>query len=338
MLPKDKLKSLVSNRLLDLIILPTEQCNFRCTYCYEDFSVGKMKAETVQAIKNFLAKRLPELDVLKVSWFGGEPLAAKDIVFEISEFIFYYVKQRPQLKYIAGMTTNAFTLKPQLLEDLVKLNVKNFQISLDGTEEKHNKTRIRMDGKGTFSVIWNNLLLAKNSNLDFKIMLRIHLTPDNLIDIHNLTNEIKSSFSGDSRFSVFFKTIENLGGPTSGSFRTIHGKDKGEILKNFYTALGDELRGRQLESDGPYVCYAAQPNSLMIRSNGKIGKCTVAFSDGRNDLGQLHNDGTISIDTKKLSLWTRGLKTMDKHDLHCPMSTMPKQTNKLSSIPINIER
>lgn len=338
MLSNKKIISLISNKILDLILLPTEQCNFRCTYCYEDFSIGKMKPETVQAIKKFLAKRLPELEVLKVSWFGGEPLAAKDIVFEISNFISHYANQRPQLKYTAGMTTNAFTLKPKVLENLVRLNVKNFQISLDGTEEKHNTTRIRMDGKGTFSGIWNNLLAAKKSDLDFNIMLRIHLTPDNLSDIYNLTNEIKSSFNGDKRFSVFFKTIENLGGPNSGSFKTIHGKDKGEILNNFYTFLGNELHGKQLESDGPYVCYAAQPNSLMIRSNGKIGKCTVAFNDGRNDLGQLHSDGTISIDTKKLSLWTRGLKTMDKRDLHCPMSTMPKQTNKLASIPVNVER
>lgn len=30
-----------------LIILPTEKCNFRCTYCYEDFLISKMK-EPVQ--------------------------------------------------------------------------------------------------------------------------------------------------------------------------------------------------------------------------------------------------------------------------------------------------
>jgi len=27
---------------LELILYPTEQCNFRCTYCYEDFLIGRM--------------------------------------------------------------------------------------------------------------------------------------------------------------------------------------------------------------------------------------------------------------------------------------------------------
>jgi wyosine [tRNA(Phe)-imidazoG37] synthetase (radical SAM superfamily) len=36
---------LFSNRLLDLTLLPIEQCNFRCTYCYETFADGKMKPD-----------------------------------------------------------------------------------------------------------------------------------------------------------------------------------------------------------------------------------------------------------------------------------------------------
>lgn len=31
----------IMNRNLRLIIMPTEQCNFRCRYCYEDFKLGK---------------------------------------------------------------------------------------------------------------------------------------------------------------------------------------------------------------------------------------------------------------------------------------------------------
>lgn len=34
---QDRMFSL-RNDVLHLILLPTEQCNFRCTYCYEDFS------------------------------------------------------------------------------------------------------------------------------------------------------------------------------------------------------------------------------------------------------------------------------------------------------------
>ncbi|PJJ00771.1 hypothetical protein BX264_1060 [Streptomyces sp. 2333.5] len=45
---EEELVAALTDRTLHLIILPTEQCNFRCTYCYEDFSVGRMGPETVQ--------------------------------------------------------------------------------------------------------------------------------------------------------------------------------------------------------------------------------------------------------------------------------------------------
>ncbi|MFM6074868.1 MAG: radical SAM protein, partial [Dolichospermum sp.] len=77
---------LISDKAFELIILPTEQCNFRCIYCYEDFSIGRMKPEVISGIKALLDKRSSKLNFLNLSWFGGEPLVAKDIVLDISEY------------------------------------------------------------------------------------------------------------------------------------------------------------------------------------------------------------------------------------------------------------
>ncbi|MFF7227919.1 hypothetical protein [Streptomyces sioyaensis] len=58
---EEELVAALTDRTLHLIILPTEQCNFRCTYCYEDFSVGRMGPETVQGVKRLLDRRLDGL-------------------------------------------------------------------------------------------------------------------------------------------------------------------------------------------------------------------------------------------------------------------------------------
>ena len=42
-----------------------------------------------------------------------------------------------------------------------------------------------------------------------------------------------------------------------------------------------------------YICYASRPNSLIIRSNGDVGKCTVALYDERNKIATLQPDGTM---------------------------------------------
>jgi uncharacterized protein len=334
-LNSEQILNLISNRFLELIILPTEQCNFRCTYCYEDFSIGKMKPNIVQAIKNLVSKRAQELSALKISWFGGEPLAAKDIVYDISEYIIH-LKKRYNFDYSSGMTTNGFTLNEEVLRKLVSLGTKHYQISLDGTEALHNKTRIRMNGTGTFEKIWHNLLTAKSTDLDFSIMIRIHITPDNIENIYELTDKIKQTFGYDKRFSIFYKAIENLGGPNGGTFKTLHGKDKKEIISQIHAYLGETLKGKKIDDYGQYVCYAAQTNSFVIRSNGKIGKCTVAFSDDRNSLGNLNDDGTMNIAPDKLALWTRGIKSQDKLELECPMYKLPKLITKLREIPVRV--
>lgn len=39
-----------------LILLVHENCNFRCTYCYETFEKNKMDLKTVNGIINFINK------------------------------------------------------------------------------------------------------------------------------------------------------------------------------------------------------------------------------------------------------------------------------------------
>lgn len=333
MLTQAKLLSLISNRFVELIILPTEQCNFRCVYCYEDFAIGKMKQNTILALKIFIKNRVPELDCLKISWFGGEPLAAKDIVYDICAYIKSLQINWPHFVFQSEMTTNGFLLKQDIFSKLISLGVNRFQISLDGTEKVHDKTRIRLNHSGTFKTIWHNLLVMKHSPLSFLIILRIHVTPDNVDNIYDLVNDIKLEFSNDNRFCVFFKAIENLGGPNKNSFTVIQGKDKKTILENLYQHLDNKIARKTLTDSGPYVCYAAQTNSFVIRADGRVGKCTVAFHDARNTVGQLNDDGTIQIDKNKLALWTRGLYSQNLGELSCPMYNLP-QSKKLN-IPIS---
>ena len=42
------------NKILDIMILVTEQCNLRCQYCYENFERGNITEESEQGIINYL--------------------------------------------------------------------------------------------------------------------------------------------------------------------------------------------------------------------------------------------------------------------------------------------
>lgn len=318
---------LASDKILQLILLPTERCNFRCKYCYEDFSIGRMKKETIAGIKALLEKRCADLSYLRISWFGGEPLIAKDIVLEISEYATMLANKYSLSSYQADMTTNGYFLDLNTANNLSKFGVNFYQISLDGPRDIHNKTRIRADGNNTYDQIWNNLIKIRDSSVPVSIMLRIHFSVDTYQLLDPLLKDIKNEFLHDSRFSIFFKAIEHLGGPNDTSINVFSSeKQKNDVIDLLKMKLYSDTKlvppELEVESES-YVCYAARPNSLVIRANGDIGKCTVALNDERNKIGSIQQDGTLKLISGRLAPWVRGIKTLDSTELGCPLVNLP---------------
>ncbi|RCJ26663.1 hypothetical protein A6S26_14835 [Nostoc sp. ATCC 43529] len=311
---------LISNRYLQLIVMPTEKCNFRCTYCYEDFAVGRMKQETIRGIQSLIDRRCTDLEHLQISWFGGEPLTAKDIVFEISEYVMALVRKYPQLRYEGDMTTNAYFLDYNTTVALADVGVRSYQISLDGPREVHNKSRIRADGSGTYDKIWDNLLAIRDSSLPVSILLRIHFTVDTLKLLDPLIEDIRREFIHDSRFSVLFKAIERLGGSNDESIKILSEAEKEEAIQSLkFKLIGEDTPSSQGLFSQPHICYASRPNSLVIRSNGDVAKCTVALYDERNKIASLQPDGMLKLIPGRLTPWIRGVETLDPETLACPL-------------------
>lgn len=315
-----KFSQLVSDRIQHLIIFPTEQCNFRCTYCYEDFSIGHMSNNTILGIKRLLNRRASELDALHLSWFGGEPLVAKNIVFDISSYASSLAKTYG-FKYNGSMTTNGYNLTPSTLSELTSVGVRHYQISLDGPCEIHNRTRIRKDGKGTFNRIWNNLLSIRDSKESVSILLRVHIDAEKITQIDPLIEDIRNEFIQDKRFRVLFKEIKPLGGQNDDYIKTLSLKQEEKEL----TMLNNKLFSNDFveTKEIPDICYAALPNSLTIRADGRIGKCTVALNDPCNHIGVLNSDGTLKINQNSLTPWLRGLCNLDFSILECPYANIP---------------
>jgi uncharacterized protein len=96
-----ELQSSVSNELLHLILMPTEACNFRCTYCYETFQLKRMQPEVVRGIKTLLSRRAESLSHLSLAWFGGEPLLALDVMEDILLHVRELRVRAPRMRFIS---------------------------------------------------------------------------------------------------------------------------------------------------------------------------------------------------------------------------------------------
>ena len=95
------------SRFLNLVVLPTMQCNFKCPYCYECDKDKVMGKETVRALEKFLLLHLHEYSGLHIGWFGGEPLLKMDVIESINNTAKRISKKLGKM-FFSSITTNGY--------------------------------------------------------------------------------------------------------------------------------------------------------------------------------------------------------------------------------------
>lgn len=170
------------------VLEASEDCNFRCTYCYNTLHEGtklrhhskkNMSMEVAtksidyyfdQYIKIF--KKLPAnkqkvlLDAVPptLSWYGGETTLNWKVLVEATE----YFKSKPWLEHGIDPSLLSFSLNTNmsiLTDDMLEFIVRNDYIvfaSLDGPKEENDKCRIFPNGQGTYEIVMKNLRKIKD--------------------------------------------------------------------------------------------------------------------------------------------------------------------------------
>lgn len=309
----------LTSRRLHLILMPTEACNFRCVYCYESFALKQMRPDVVAGVKRLLERRAPGLREVVLSWFGGEPLLAQGVIEDVMTHARTLETLHPELSVSTDVTTNGYLLTKSSADRLFALGVRSFQISLDGPREEHDRKRVRVGGLPTFDRIWENLLSLKRRSDAFHVTLRLHVDRENLGSISELLASLAEGFALDERFDLFLRPIARLGGPRDATLPVLSEQESAAALARL---RGESVRlGLRLApaNSGDPVCYAAHANSFLVRADGRLNKCTVALDLPANQVGRIHEDGTLELHRGRTLAWSRGLTTGDAGTLACPL-------------------
>lgn len=292
-----------------LVIMPHENCNFRCVYCYEKFEKNKMAPEVEAGLIAMVEERLSQgrHKVFTVSWFGGEPLLATDVIERLS-IRFRELCERYGVFYVASITTNGYLLDDETLDMLLRNRVKSFQISLDGIEEYHDQQRLLKGGQPTYKRIVENLERMSRHSEPFRTIVRMNVGPENLKHVESHIAQMKQRLGHDPRFSLYFHNIGHWGGENDDQVEIC---EENMAVKLINQTMDYEMNG-VLAADllrPNEACYAASPTSFVIGTDGMVYKCTIALYDERNHVGQLHPDGSMELSDELMELWTgSGLK------------------------------
>ena len=290
----------------ELILLPHENCNFRCEYCYESFARNLMRPEVVEAVKLFLARNIKQWSGLKIGWFGGEPLLG----FRVLENVMLAARElckQAEIRLFSDITTNGFLLDQHRFHRLLQLEVSDFQITLDGPPEIHDKKRRHIKGVSSYFRILENLRYMASTSEQFCCIIRVNFDRENFEPIKNWLPQMAEAFGEDARFELSFHDIWGMHCPVEQLFDAASVHSARTELQSTAVACGWKFsKATSLDSYKPSgsVCYAAKRNSFIVGSDGSVYKCTVALDDPINKIGTISSAGTLELDAELHSRWT----------------------------------
>jgi len=203
-------KKLYRNRYLDFIderdkdeiqffFVTNYSCNFACTYCYQDQYSNPRQELSNEIIDAFF-------DYLKVNFsgrkkyitvFGGEPLLNNS---KQKELITHLLKKAGESNLEVCFVTNGYSLE-DYVPVLINGQIREIQVTLDGTESVHNSRRFLKGGDGTFSRIVKGIDACLSNKIN--INLRVVVDKQN---IDNLPELARFAIEKGWTKSPFFKT------------------------------------------------------------------------------------------------------------------------------------
>ncbi len=253
-------------RSIGLVICPTVGCNFDCPYCFEDHKPGKMDEETIEGVVALAGKMLDASGSkrLAVTWFGGEPLLACDVIETLSEKLMK-ICDAGNIEYRAGIVTNGYLLDQETADMLERVKVKSAQITLDGIGSTHDATRHLAGGDPTFDRITDNL---KNVKLPFRVNIRHNLHSGNLDEKEKLREFVeKLAYESGNNLSYYGKDVsENDAADRRGSKIHTIGPDE-------CAYAGIELDSATFRKGYGDFCEAHSIWNLGIDTEGRLSKC-----------------------------------------------------------------
>lgn len=299
----NKVKSFL-NGIFMATLMPTEGCNFRCPYCYEDHNRGGMTRDTLDRIEEYITAQAPHYKQVVLAWFGGEPTLCKDTVLEVSELVQSLQKQCG-FQYAANMTTNGYLLDEKLFRQFYQAGITSYQITLDGWN--HDKTRPHVSGKGTLQTIIENLMeLSKLSpeEYPFHITLRHNILAGD--EDYTWYDHLHRLFGQDKRFDILVRAVGDWGGETVHTLSLLYQDTADTLIAKHVSYLDKIGMPCQNHQTGLFsqVCYASYPNSVVFRADGRIGKCTVALDHPKNQLGWVDPEKGVVIDPEVNRQWS----------------------------------
>lgn len=279
-------------------ILLTWACNFACVYCYEGAGAltETMSMTTADSFVNFMINqaKVRNAKSMYINLFGGEPLMNIECGIHILEKLKLYCKQN-DMSFASGIISNGTLLTPEILEELIKNNCTQIQITLDGMEEMHNSRRFYKNGQGTFSRILEVLEMLNKRSDEIRTVIRINVDKNNLDEVKKLVRFLGQKGKKLTNCAVDFGIVRGSTKACSAySGNCFLEESVGTVLDVLWSEAEKEGFKVYTNPSPKWIfCGLYADNQYTITPNGDLYKCWEHAGDEHHLMGKLYAEGNI---------------------------------------------
>lgn len=271
-------KSLADNSSYGMTIAVTQFCNQDCIYCGQDNSVYKVLSDNhvellLKEVRSYLKDYSPKN--VSITFYGGEPSTAIDLVVKIATAI-KQICDENGIAFNAKMITNGVNFTPKVINKLFKVNIRQYQITLDGPAKHHNCRRPLKTGEASFAKSYHTIKrLSKHKGVG--ITVRVNLDQNNLGSVRELLDLLISD-------GLQKKVVVDLAPVHSWGSDVTRYRYKPLSLGEYASIELDLLTQMVLEDfsvnllpnrrNSPCTVINSNPrNGLVIDANGNFSRC-----------------------------------------------------------------
>lgn len=302
------LQNRLSRNMLELTIAPTLACNFKCPYCFQkEAPEYVMTEETEDNLARFIKLLAQGTQLLRIVWFGGEPLLALD---RIKLFYTKIKKEGIDTPLESHVITNGYLLNSSAIRELSGLGVTFYQITIDGLEETHNRRRPLRGNKGTFQTIMGNIETLMRLDDKAKVAIRVNIDSENADEYHAVRKYFHDRF-GTERIHTRTGFVDNYTFSCSSAGSCgLKRDEKAKFFIDQYTRYG-------IYSDKFYPtinynsCMARYINSYVIGPYGELYKCLSLLGVKEMSIGNVNNKDNVIEKEELLVEFLKGNDYLD---------------------------
>lgn len=256
------------------VIQPSAWCQLDCGYCGQTHERKIIKNGIQEKVFERITKKLQHKSYrnMHIGWFGGEPLSGLTALRAMSKGLMW-IAEKHGIGYSAKIVTNGLALTPKIFQELSqRYGIKQFEITLDGTEQVHNKRRPMKTGAGSFEQILGNLEKIIPLKADEKITIRVNVDQENYKDIPELIN-IMQEKNLHLGVGVYFAPIHDWGNDAGEDSMSMQDFSQHELV--WYAQMMEKGFSIGLIPNRKKVaCLSLSPTSEVFDAYGDVYDCS----------------------------------------------------------------